>query len=294
MSAGTQAQASDGVGARRVYASVGTMANASDDAGIRAWRLIDMHCHLDRMANGFDVATEAAEREIAIFCTTVTPGDALLAQKLFGDRENVRVGVGLHPWWMDNERPTHGARSNHIIEQAAAMAAQSNYVGEIGLDFSPAHEDARSAQLDAFEHIVRACAEHPVKGRVVSIHAVRAAGRALDILEQYRLPAQSTCIFHWFSGTSDELTRLRRLGCHISVNERMLASKRGRAYARQSPLGAMHLETDAPPQLDAPFSAKELEASLLRTVDMLAKLRGIEPHSLATRMAQASAGILGV
>ena len=74
--------------------------------------------------------------------------------------------------------------------------------------------------------------------------------------------------------------RLRKLGCHISVNERMLATKRGREYARQMPLGRLHLETDAPAQPGSPYSAEELESSLNRTLNALARIRGIEQLSL--------------
>ncbi len=68
------------------------------------FKLVDMHCHLDRMCNAADVAQEAAARGIGIFCATVTPQDAILAQKTFANCENVRVGVGLHPWWVANDR----------------------------------------------------------------------------------------------------------------------------------------------------------------------------------------------
>lgn len=87
--------------------------------------------------------------------------------------------------------------------------------------------------------------------------------------------------------------RLRKLGCHISVNERMLATKRGREYARQMPLGRLHLETDAPAQPGSPYSAEELESSLNRTLNALARIRGIEQGELAAYMAQTSAAILG-
>ena len=35
------------------------------------WRYVDMHCHLDRMANAAEVAMRAQEHRIAILCTTV-------------------------------------------------------------------------------------------------------------------------------------------------------------------------------------------------------------------------------
>lgn len=271
------------------------------------WRYVDMHCHLDRMANAAEVAMRAQEHRIAILCTTVTPDDVASAQDVLAESGNVRIAAGLHPWWV-----TDDPEGTADAEQAAALAAASDCVGEIGLDFSPAHKHNARAQIAAFEQIVSACAAKPRRDRVISIHAVRAASDALDILEAHGLPDHATCIFHWFSGTSADLDRLRRLGCHISVNERMLATKRGREYARQMPLEQLHLETDAPPQLDvrpqreispqsdaspqlsAPYPVDELEHSLSRTLEALARIRGVEQEELAARMAQTSSEVLGV
>lgn len=137
-----------------------------------------------------------------------------------------------------------------------------------------------------------ACTAQPRAGRVVSIHAVHAATEALDILERHGLPAHATCIFHWFSGSGEDLNRLRALGCLVSVNECMLATRRGRAYARQLPEDALLLETDAPAWLDAPCSAAELEASLAHTLSLLAEIRGTSTQTLAPALAETSVRLL--
>lgn len=253
------------------------------------WRLVDTHCHLDRMANAGEVAAQALELGIAVLCTTVGPDDAQGAQAAFAGYPNVRVAAGLHPWWVAGG--TEGERQGARV---AEMATSWDLVGEVGLDFSGAHAGTRQAQLFAFEGIVEACAAHPREGRVLSIHAVRSADIALDILERHRLPGNATCIFHWFSGTSADFDRLRRLGCHISVSERMLASKRGREYARQMPLDRLHLETDAPPRLDEAYPAEELDRSLSRSLDALARIRGAEREELAAHIAQTSSRLLGM
>ena len=253
------------------------------------WRLFDMHCHLDRMANADEVAREAAANDMALFCTTVTPVDALAARSRFGTPPNVRVGVGLHPWWVAD-----GRRGEIEIEQAAQLAAVSRFIGEVGLDFGPRHAANAQRQLDALEAIARACAGHPVEGRVLSVHAIRSAGEALDVLERHGLTASSHCIFHWFSGTSDQLARTLDSGCLFSISERMLATRRGREYARQIPLDRLLLETDLPEQLDKPCSADQIEASLMRALYELAHLRGADEHTLSTRIAKTSSGLLGL
>lgn len=253
------------------------------------WRLFDMHCHLDRMANADEVAREAVANDMALFCTTVTPADALAARSRFGTPPNVRVGVGLHPWWIAD-----GRCGEIEIEQAAQLAAASRFIGEVGLDFGPRHAANAQRQLDALEAIARACAEHPVEGRVLSIHAVRSAGEALDVFERHGLTASAHCIFHWFSGTSDQLARALDAGCLFSISERMLATRRGREYARQIPLDRLLLETDLPEQLDKPCSADQIEASLMRALHELAHIRGTDEHALSTRIAKTSSGLLGL
>lgn len=253
------------------------------------WRLFDMHCHLDRMANADEVAREAAANDMALFCTTVTPADALAARSRFGTPPNVRVGVGLHPWWV-----TDGRCGEIEIEQAAQLAAASRFIGEVGLDFGSRHAANAQRQLDALEAIARACAGHPVEGRVLSIHAVRSAGESLDVLERHGLTASAHCIFHWFSGTSDQLARALDAGCLFSISERMLATRRGREYARQIPLDRLLLETDLPEQLDKPCSADQIEASLMRALHELAHIRGTDEHTLSTRIAKTSSELLGL
>lgn len=257
-------------------------------------RLVDMHCHLDHMADAERVARDAAAHGIAVFDTTVTPADAARARARFAGFANVRVGCGLHPWWLADGRC--GAAD---IAAVARDAKTSPFIGEIGLDYAPRHESSRALQHAALERILDAVAEHPLPHRAISLHAVRAASDALNALERRGLigpgaPNGTACIFHWFSGSSEELTRARRLGCFFSINEHMLASKRGRAYARAIPEDRLLLETDAPPVFDEPCTAAELEASLTRTLIQLTKIRSANPETLATSIAATSVQLLGL
>ncbi len=253
-----------------------------------AWNLVDMHCHLDRMTNGDEIARAAEAAGIAVFCTTVTPRDTEAARRRFGAHPNVRVGVGLHPWWIAD-----GACSLADAEQAAELAAASRYIGEIGLDAGAHRADSLDVQRAALDAIMRAMAEHPLPGRVLSIHTVRAADTVLDMLARYHLDENATCIFHWFSGTSDELARARRMRCLFSLNERMLNTKRGREYARTIPADSLLLETDAPPGLDAPYRLEAIERSLETALAQLARIRHCDAKTLGDQIATHSARLLG-
>lgn len=250
-------------------------------------RFVDMHVHLDLMTNGVEVARAAQDLGMGLFCTTVTPNDAVAALKRFSDYPNVRVGAGLHPWWLAD-----GTCGDSDIELLKGLVAHSRYVGEVGLDAGKRGAASLGLQTAAFERIMRAVSEHPLQGRVISIHAIRSVSRVLDILEQTDTTATSSCILHWFSGSSDELWRAVHLGCLFSINEHMLATKRGREYARILPDDRLLLETDAPPQLNAPYELTALEHSLEATLNHLADLRHTDPNSLGASIAARSAQLL--
>ena len=262
--------------------------------------LADMHCHLDRMENAEEVAGAARDAGIAVLDAPVTPRDAQRARELLAPFENVRVAVGLHPWWIAD-----GSCKEADVELAAELAADARFTGEVGLDFSRRCLDSRDAQIACFSRIVRSIAQNPLPGRVMTVHAVRSVTAVLDIMEREGVlgigrgggPSDGggilpRVVLHWFSGTSDELARARRLGCYVS--EHMLASKRGREYARVVPEERLLLETDAPPGLDAPYSAGELRTSLEAALSRIAEIRGVERGALRDRVTRTSARLLGM
>lgn len=254
------------------------------------YRLYDMHCHLDFMADARAVARDAAAQGLAIFATTVTPHGYLGARELLGDEPNVRVGVGLHPWWVAD-----GRCAAEDVGRAADLARGSRWVGEVGLDFSSAHVPGGSEarQAEAFRLLARACADgaSPTGPRLLSVHAVRSAGAVLEILAETGCLEACACVFHWFSGTSDELHRAVRAGCHLSVNELMLATRRGRAYARQVPERLLLTETDLPPREGEAFAASQVAASLERTLEALSALRG---PGVREAVAENAAALMGL
>lgn len=242
--------------------------------------LFDLHCHLD-----FDPDTRAAAQVLAELCigafsTTVTPEGYERARGLLEPFGNVRVGLGLHPWWIADGRL--GPQDVALFER---LAKDERFIGEVGLDFGRDRAATRDMQVAAFERVARACASG---GKVLSIHAVKAAGEALDVLERAGALVGNACIFHWFSGASDELQRAVRAGCFFSINPRMLASKRGRAYAQAVPAERLLLETDAPSQAGERYDAPAEAARLAAMLEALADLRRTPRDDLAARIARTS------
>ena len=209
-----------------------------------------MHCHLGFLADPAAFAQEAARAGVALFSCAVEPGERERLLPALAGCANAHVGLGLHPWWVAADDAARKAQ----LAAFARQAAGARLIGEVGLDFGRAHAGTREAQEDAFRRICALCAQPPVPSpldasparRVLSIHAVRAAGAALDILEKTGALTACACVLHWFSGSGEELARARDAGCFFSVNPRMLATRRGRAYVQQIPADRLLLETDLP------------------------------------------------
>lgn len=271
-------------------------------------RLFDMHCHLDFLsdATALSLAREAETRGICAFSNTVTPAGYRRARALLGACENVRVGAGLHPWWVAGDDACSDvplATADTILQSRAcdlqvrdlerftALIRETSFVGEVGLDFAPRHVQTRDEQIAVFDAALSACA---AGGKVLSIHAVRSASTVLDMIEARGTHLGNECILHWFSGTSDELTRAIRMGCYFSVNPRMLATKRGRAYVRSIPQNRMLLETDMPAEDGAPYAADNWERDLRAVLAGIAEARNEDGGELGREIAQTSMRLLAM
>ena len=243
-------------------------------------RLFDAHCHLDFMSNMEEVARDAAADGLHVLATTVTPQGYLRAREALAGLPNVGVAVGAHPWWVAD-----GRLSTADVEAAARLAGTTRLVGEVGMDFSPKHvpEGSKDVQRAAFRRICEATAagSDPAHPTVMSIHSVCSAAEVLDVLRATGCLERCRCVFHWFSGSSDELHAAVVAGCWFSVNPMMLRTRRGREYARQVPLRRLLTETDLPPGEDVPFSAAQIEAALQECLAGIAEARGCDAEGLA-------------
>ena len=231
------------------------------------------------MADPNAVAHEAATMGLGLFDCGVDPRDFATANKRASTSPNIIAGVGLHPWWIADGRC--GAAE---VDLLCELASRERFIGEVGLDFSPRFTGTEGIQVQAFGRLCQVLSRHPLPNRVLSIHAVRAVGAILDTLESHGLlediAGSPAIIFHWFSGASDDFVRARNAGCYFSVNKRMLATKRGREYARQIPLNRLLLETDAPTEPGTETSARQLVDSLIRTSEIIAALKSCAAESV--------------
>lgn len=260
---------------------------AKTDGMLGALKLPDAHCHVAFMENTGGFAADAASAGAVILSVTVTPEEY---EAMKGRRARscelqpsvIRTALGLHPWWV----PESEKELAEMLVSFDGLAPNARYIGEVGLDFSKRRAHTRSQQLQAFQHIMSTASEFGTQA--LSLHCVSAYPEALSILESSGCTEQCACIFHWFSGSSDQLAHAKDLGCWFSVGERILQTKRGREYAKAIPLERLLLETDAPAATDpelhhpaVPYSFAEHQAELRRTLGQLAELRRTSTESLA-------------
>ena len=226
----------------------------------------DAHVHLDFMSNAREVALDAQARGMRFFANSVTPAGFERTKTLVGDLANVDVGLGMHPWWVAD-----GRVSRDDLARFDELEPLTPWIGEVGLDFS-AKRGQHELQVAFFSHIVRRCA--CAGGKTLSIHSVRAAGTVLDILEGTGCAQSCRCIFHWFSGSTEDLWRAIRAGCWFSVNEMQASTKRAKEQLKLIPQERLLFETDLPPGENVVFSADKIEESLLRAQELTARIRG--------------------
>lgn len=228
--------------------------------------LFDAHAHLNWFENPEEAAALAQKLGVSALCCTVSPREYKEARALLSKCANVRVAAGLHPWFVDEATDV-----NDAIEAINSSA----WVGEVGLDFGAKHANTKKDQLRVFEAICDTCSDG---GKTLSIHSVRSAGAVLDVLEKTGAVNTCRCVFHWFSGTSEELMRAKEAGCWFSVGERMLSTRRGLEYTRQIPMSRLLLETDLPETKNDGSSAMDIAKSLSRAAETLTSIKeGWEP-----------------
>ncbi|MCP3441519.1 Qat anti-phage system TatD family nuclease QatD [Bradyrhizobium sp. CCGUVB14] len=202
----------------------------------RPARLVDFHCHLDLYKDHAALIAECDRERVATLAVTTTPKAWLRNRELAARSDHVRVALGLHPQLV-GDRESELPLLEHYLRDA-------RYVGEIGLDAGPRFYRCFPAQERVFVRILQACADQ--RGKVLTVHSVRAVGKVLGHVERELPPERSRVVLHWFTGTVAEARRAVALGCYFSVNGEMLRSPKHRQLVAGLPADRLLTETDGP------------------------------------------------
>lgn len=194
--------------------------------------MIDTHCHIDLYDNPLQTAAGAEKLRVRTIAVTYLPSHyGLACQHLKGFRY-IHPALGLHPLAVkDHERE---------IPAFLKYIQSAEYVGEVGLDFSGSNKESRAAQEKSFEIVV---AQIKQTAKCVTVHSRGAEEAVLGALHN---GGAGPVIFHWFSGSKKQLSKVLDAGHRISLNTSMTSTAKWSEMIKHIPQTSVLTETDGP------------------------------------------------
>ncbi|MEV3924590.1 TatD family hydrolase [Actinomadura coerulea] len=194
--------------------------------------LLDTHCHLTEYDDAINVLRQASEASVHVVAVTEDPGQYRILRTKLGRREGVTCAIGMHPLHAHTFSPAEIARFLRLLPHAS-------WVGEIGLDFSPAGRDTRRQQLRVFDAILT---DPHLNSVPVTVHSRGAEQETITRLAD----AQVTAVLHWYTGPLKFIDDALAANLWFSINPAMVATTKGRALLNRLPRNRVLLETDGP------------------------------------------------
>lgn len=254
------------------------------------YSLVDSHCHLadpklrDDVEGILTRAREAGVRTLISVGAIGSIETDRLTVEIATRHGNVYAAVGVHPHDAKDCDPARTAQLRELAHSPRVVA-----IGESGLDFHYMHSP-REAQEASLRRHLELAAE---LGKPIVIHCRDAEARLLAIVREVGIPARGGVI-HCFTGDAAAAREFLALGFHISFSG-ILTFKNAAAIreaAQIVPDDRVMVETDAPYLAPDPYRGKRNEpAYLVRTLEVLARVRGVDTAALAT-MISVNAGRL--
>lgn len=251
--------------------------------------LIDTHCHLDVSEFDADRADVLARARAAGVVAQVVPAihragwPCLL--KLCQAEPDLYPALGLHPVYLEQHHDADIGALARAIADARPVA-----IGEIGLDWFVELLD-RSRQQSLFEAQLGIARD---AGLPVILHVRRAHDAALATLRRMRVTGG---IAHAYSGSLEQAWRYLDLGFRLGFGG-MLTFERStklRRLARELPLDAIVLETDAPDLTVASHRGERNSPEYLpECLAALAEVRGEDPAAVAAQTTANARAVLGL
>lgn len=201
---------------------------------------MDTHCHLD--VDAFDddrdsvLARARANGVVAQIVPAIHAAGWGPLMALCRSQPDLFPALGLHPVYIDRHKDADLSALERQIAESRPVA-----VGEIGLDFRSADKDP-SAQRRLFEAQLAIARE---AGLPVVVHVIKAHDEAIGLIRKSGVCGGT---IHAFNGSLQQGLIYRDLGFLLGFGG-MLTFERSsklRRLARELPLDAIALETDAP------------------------------------------------
>lgn len=183
--------------------------------------------------------------------------------------------MGLHPTYVKDDFETELA----IVETWLTKGGFSA-VGEIGLDY---YWDKTfvAQQMSAFSRQTDWALQYDLP---IVLHSRDATADCIDVVRE-KQNGSLRGIFHCFSGTKEEASRIIDLGFLLGIGGVITykSNKELQEVIQTVPLESIVLETDAPYLSPVPYRGKRNESSYIAFVaEKVAELRGMTVEDLGT------------
>jgi TatD DNase family protein len=241
-----------------------------------AMKLIDTHCHLD--ASEFDLDRDQILLETIatgvtmIVVPAVTPVNYSHVTALSQQHAHCCYALGMHPMYVDNFSPSDVAGLQTLVTNTLTAENKLVAIGEIGLDFFVTRENGEIQEY-FFSEQLKIAREHDLP---VILHVRRAID---DVLKHLRRTTVTGGIAHAFNGSMHQAEAFIELGFKLGFGGAMTYPRalKIRELAKNLPLEAIVLETDAPDMPPAWLEKKERNSpkELLNIAKILADIRGV-------------------
>jgi TatD DNase family protein len=230
-----------------------------DDGGLG--RYVDSHCHVDRFEDPEGVLATASSAGVITIAVTDVPSHYRLLAAQLSAAKDVRVALGFHPLASAPDRAME-------LGLFSSQLDQTDYVGEIGLDFSDRGWETRRNQIEILEQILD---DDRIRQKVLTVHSRKAEKETIELLAKSRV----TAILHSYSGLLGPVEDALAAGFFFSVHPAMVNSQEGRRLLAILPRERVLTETDGPwtPTSGRPAEPRDVPA----LVGELANIWGVDP-----------------
>ncbi len=195
--------------------------------------MIDTHCHINFFENAGDIALNCEKRKVHTIYVTTLPSQFKETYKYVEPLKYVNASLGFHC-----------LESKYDLEKEKKIFLsylhKTDYIGEIGLDFSKRAIKSKEEQIELFQFVLESTSG---KDKIFNLHSSNAEDKVFDLLVKYDV---KKAIFHWYSGKIGTLNQIIKYGFYISVNESMCKSIKGQNIISKVPKELILVETDAP------------------------------------------------
>ena len=232
--------------------------------------VIDSHCHLDLLAEHFDItqlledAKKAGVSHVMTIATDVGNFDNII--NYTDTYSNVYAAIGVHPLNVTNQ----------IIEYDTLVDALSHpkaiATGETGLDYYK-NQNEKADQIKSLEVHIRASQELDIP---IVIHTRAADDDTIDILKSHYKERPFRGVIHCFTATERLAMEMLDIGFYISASG--IATFKNtidiQNTLKKVPLSRLLVETDAPYLAPTPYRGKTNKPEyVMETAKYLANLR---------------------